>query len=476
MRHQQNIYNQNGNHVRNRDLLNVNLSSDVCIFYAPTFDVTGTTKIMSGTTSATTGVYLVDSDSGDLTLGFSFTGNVSSFNTEVDFKYEIYKYHHTNLVFEQPAIYKSEDISFSAFSATSAITITIPLNTLRIDGDYLIKGYYTHEVCTDILGRLGLRNDTSLFKNGSQYGLYNSSSDYYFVVCEKAKKPQFAHSSVASTRPLGSLVAFSILPISGETVFPITTNVEGDLLIYLNGLMLAENLDYTYSNDIVTLSAATISGDVLTYVSVANSESNGVVVDNLLIRTPLVSGATDGEGNNLYYYNTTQNKYEIYTILTPISGNNIIVTLNGITLAPNIDYYQSITNPNRVILEGDLLNDDVINIIYNAYPNYVGEIYTNNPRIYWTIDAPELNNGEFTVEVATNDSFVSIVATATTEYVANEVSYSSEVVLTGAVGTNLVYRVINEKNYVTVNGDVITTTAYSEVVPITIMSNAINSY
>lgn len=475
MRHQQKIYNQNGNKVRNRDLLNVNMSSDVCVFIAPTFDISGATKIETGTTSASTGVYLVDDNSGDIDFTFSFTGDMSTLDSESVFKYEVYKYDYDNLVFKEPALIKSEDITYSAFSATSAITETIPVSDLNHDGEYLIKGYYTHEVCTDIFGRLGVRNDTSFFKNGSLYGLYNPSIDYTFAVIEKAEIPVFSKAG-ATARPLGSLVAFSILPDDGETVFPITTNVSGDLMVFLNGLMLADDLDYTYSADVITLSAKTITGDVLTYVSVVNAEANGVVVDNIQVFDPIPSGPTDGEGTNKYYYNTAQAKYEIYTSLTPINFNDMSVTLNGVTLAPNIDFYQSVTNPNRIILEGNLLDGDVVNIIYNAYPGFVGEIYTNNPSIYWTIPAPQQNNGIFTVEVAEDATFSGIVSTAQTEYSANVVTYSAEVTITGGVGTNLVYRVLNEKNYVTLDGDIISTSAYSEVVPITIMSNAINSY
>lgn len=611
MRHQQKIYNQTGRFVRNRDSLNVNMSSDFCVFISPTFSVSGATTIIddsdtcefsgvsfynmltgatdsctgltlscidtvdwstriyadgdiqysgdfatttsTGTpttsifidgvekglgalgytysvdgteltvqkpfgvselqidvcldvlpdyvstactftgscevycesactqdyetiTSASTGVYVVTDEEGDITLDIDFTGNTSSFSDDMIFKYEVYKYNHTTGVFVDPAVYKSDDYTYDSFSATSAITTTVPISELQIDGDYLLKGYYVHDVCTDILGRLGLVNDTSLFKGGTQYGLYTPENDYYFVACKKAEVPQFGYVATELTRPLGSLIGYSILP-TGQTQFTITTNVEGDLLVYLNGLLLAEDLDYTFTGgNLLELSGATMVGDVLTYVSVANSETNGLVVDNINISKPIVSGATDGEGSEVVYFNTTEGKYELFTQLTPANGNNMVVTLNGVTLAPNIDYYQSISNAKRIILEGDLIVGDVINIVYNAYPTYVGNIFTNTPRINWTIPAPELANGIFTVEVATDSTFGTIVSTATTNYVGNQSAYGAEVVITGTVGTELVYRVCNEKNYVTVVGDEITTRAYSETVPIIITSNDINSY
>jgi len=478
MRHQQKIYNQNGNFMRNKNSLNVNMSSDVCIFSAPTFNMGGATKIETGTTSASTGVYIVEDNSGEISLLFNFTGDTSSLDSKSEFKYEIYKYDYNKQVFLEPALIKSGDIPYSAFSATLILDQTISISELNHDGEYLVKGYYSHGVCTDILSRLGERDDTSFYKKGSLYGLYNPSTDYSFAVIEMAKTPIFTTTTGANSRPLGSLVVKTQFPEDGEREFPITIDVNGELLVYLNGIMLAEDLDYVLtSNDtLLRLTGETFSGDVLTYVAVSDSESNGLVVDTIEVQDPIPSGVTDAQGLSKYYYNTTQRKYELYTVLTPLDSNNVVVTLNGATLAPFVDYYQSTSNPNRIILEGNLLDGDIINVVYNAYPSYVGEVFTNTPLIIWTIPAPQSDNGIFTVEVGTDSTFNKLVATAQTEYVANEVSYSSEITLTGSVGTNLVYRVLNEKNYVTLDGDIITTSAYSEVVPITIMSNSINSY
>ena len=40
----------------------------------------------------------------------------------------------------------------------------------------------------------------------------------------------------------------------------------------------------------------------------------------------------------------------------------------------------------------------------------------------------------------------------------------------------LYYRIKNQKNYVTMCGDIVSSTAYSEIIPIVIQTNAINSY
>ena len=45
MRYQQPIYIQNDYGVRNKDILNQNMSSDLCVFVAPKFTMSGASKL-----------------------------------------------------------------------------------------------------------------------------------------------------------------------------------------------------------------------------------------------------------------------------------------------------------------------------------------------------------------------------------------------------------------------------------------------
>ena len=91
MRYQEPIYIQNENSaVRNKDILNVNMSSDMCVFEAPLFSVSGASKIDC---TGSTGTTYVVTTATTIPLAFNFTGNVDTFTaTSATFKYEIYKY------------------------------------------------------------------------------------------------------------------------------------------------------------------------------------------------------------------------------------------------------------------------------------------------------------------------------------------------------------------------------------------------
>ena len=151
--------------------------------------------------------------------------------------------------------------------------------------------------------------------------------------------------------------------------------------------------------------------------------------------------------------------------------------LNGVTLANNIDFYQSTSNPKRLILEGDLLVGDIITLVYFPQNDVVNGLNTNNPIVSWRVENfPQKNNGYFSLEVSTDSSFSSFYYSGYTEYDTNGIVYSDTFAASGTVGTNLYYRVKNQKNYETICGNIITTIAYSDVVPVTILSNSINSY
>jgi len=151
--------------------------------------------------------------------------------------------------------------------------------------------------------------------------------------------------------------------------------------------------------------------------------------------------------------------------------------INGVTLANGVDYYQSKTNSKRIIFTGTLLVGDIITAAYVPNVDYVDSINTPTPTITWNItNAPELVNGEFILEFASDALMTSQVSSAQTEYVIGQTTYNASALLSGTVGTKLYYRVTNNKNYQTLCGDIIQSTAYSEIIPITIATNSINSY
>lgn len=472
--------------VRNKDILNVNTSSDICTFVAPDFTMSGASKLpcdadFSAITTGTSYVFAISTaTTKDIT--FTFTGNTDSFTaTNATLKYEIYKFDSGKGYFHYPPQYKSEEIEWSTFSATSATTQTIPISNLSIDGDYIIKAFFVHDICTEFSSRLGDRYDTSSFVGGDIFALYDPNKDFYMAIFTEADVPTFTTNSGLGTTLL-SLKQRVVIPNGNETEFILPDDVSGDFLVTLNGLTLSEAFDYSVSQFsagtkpyLITMSGSIKSTDIITFIY-ASSNASGLKSDTIDI-TAIPSGATDGQGTNDVYYNTTTSKYEIYLTVSPLSSNDILIILNGVTLANGIDYYQSISNSKRVILTGTLMVGDIITAAYVPNTNFVDSINTPTPNISWNIaNPPQLVNGEFILEFATDSSMTAQISSAQTEYVVGQTTYNTNGLISGTVGTQLYYRVTNFKNYETLCGDIIQTIAYSEVIPITIATNSINSY
>lgn len=473
MRYQEPIYIQNNNSaVRNKDIFNVNMSSDICIFGAPLFTMSGASKI--DCTGATNTTYVI-STATTIPLSFYFTGNTESFTANsATFKYEIYKYNSNANVFALPPVYQSTVFQYSGFSGTSILTESIPISSLGLDGEYLIKGYYKFSACTNYLGLLGKTVDTITYRSGKEYGLYDEDLDFYFIGITAADSPKLLNSG-SNTAAASKLFQQVILPSDNQKNFTINYGVVGDIIFTLNGLVLAPVYDYTISGSVITLVDSAVKGDIATIIY-TTSGGNTLGSDNIYISSPITSGATDGQGTNQAYYNTTQGKYEVYTSVAPELGGSIIVMINGATLANGVDYYQSISNNKRIILQGDLMIGDIITLVYFPSVSVANGLLTNAPLVSWIVNPPQLVNGTFTLEVSTASTFTSLYSSSSQDYVVGKTVYYDTFVASGSVGTYLYYRVKNEKNYVNLCGDIITSTAYSDTIPTIIQTNAINSY
>jgi len=479
MRYQERIYIQTAsNAVRNKDNVNVNMSSDICIFDKPTFEMVDADKIKTPTYVSDSNINIVTT--GDtIPLTFTFLTNIDEFEKiTTSFKYKIYKFDKLINEFSRIPKYESNDIIYSSFNGNQ-INEELDVNVLGIDGEYLIKGSYDFKICTDIMSNLNVNVDTGLPLIGDEYGIYDLEFDYYFAAITKADIPIF--NLVPLTTNDVCTLSVQAFSLTGETEIEIVNVFNGQIIVTLNGLTLAPDDDYTVSGQIVTLNGETFVDDILTVAYAAGTNTNGLTSETIMVDDIVVSGITDGEGLNKIYYNTDINKYEIYTLVDPVIFNDLIVTLNGITLANVIDYYQSTVNPRRIILKGavygsDDLGDgnigalaDIITITYNSNSTYVGVIQTNTFDLSWTISTPPIDSdGKFTVLFAEEETYDNIIFSSDTNYIANEVSYADVVDLSGYSGTTAFYKIINRKNYKIISGDNISTFTDSETVPIEI--------
>lgn len=437
--------------------------------------------------STSPGVYLVEDGLDNINVTFDFSGNTDVFLTgNANFKFEVYKFNPTSNIFTVPPVYRSPLVSYNDFSSTNLLSQSIPMTSLNLDGDYLIKGYFEADVCTDFLSRLGKRIDTVIYKQGSAFQLYEPDLDFYFVAVQAADVPTFTPSSTVPLPINNTLPIFQQVIIinnaspsgytgTGSTI-TLDSEIVGDIIVTLNGATLAPNYDYTLVNNVILSFSGTIhNGDVITLIYTKTSVLT--IISETLKLTTVPSGTTNHQGTSKYYYDTTTGKYEIYTQNQILNFTNALVMVNGATLVSQVDFYQSVSNLNRIIMNGVIKSGDTVIIVYYPLANVISGVRQNITPVSWNIEhAPQLDNGQFTLQLSTGTTFSAYTISATVDYIPKVTTYTGNLILTGTVGSFYYYRVQNIKSYRSICGDIIGSTAYSETVLVEVESNAINSY
>ena len=445
---------------RNTDLYNVNMSSDICIYSEPNYTVSGGCKITTGITTADTCVHILSNYYDNINLIFSLSGGT----TATTLSFDIHKYD-TNLSgFSDTILYQEMDIPYSGTHITNIVG-----GSLILDGEYLIKTFYIDPVCTDILGRLGETIDTRDYSNaGSLYNLYTPETDYYFIAFTEANTP----SVINQSNPTASnhLATQTIIPTFDGQIFVVFNNIYvGEIIVNLNGLTLANYHDYSISNGVITFNADLKTTDVVTIAGVANGSGYSLLDSHQFEITGITSGTTGGQGNHDVYYNEDTDRYEIFTP-SPIIGISL-VTINGVSISPTLDYTASTVSNNGIVLGGGVFVDDVIVILYQSSLPPINIITEADPYIEWSIAfSPNNTLGWFNFEVSDIADFSNIIYMGTQNYVMGVLVYGDIIPTTGySLGDTLYYRITNNKVYQTIMGDNLITSKITEIFPITIM-------
>ena len=444
---------------RNTDLYNVNMSSDLCIYEEPRYTVSGGCKIVTGITTADTCVHIVNNFYSQIDLEFLLSGGT----TATTFSINIYKYNNSLSGFADTIIYSEVDMPYSGSHTTNLVA-----GSLVLDGEYLIKLFYIDPVCTDILGRLGETIDTSDYPNGSLYNLYSPGTDYYFIVFLEATVPNVINQDNPSTS--NRLATQTIFP-SFDGQFDLFYNdiYIGEKIVTLNGLTLALNYDYSITNDIITFIDDLKMSDVVTVAGVTDGNGYDLLGSYEFEITGITSGATGGQGSSNAYFNEDTDLYELFTP-TEILGVSL-VSINGVTIAPTIDYSASSVSNNGIVLNGIIDIDDVITIVYQSPETSSNITTTPNPLIEWLLVFPPTNTlGWFKFEVSDVADFSNIIYTAQQNYVVGQLQYAEVLPTTGySIGDTLYYRITNNKVYQTIMGDELVSTNITDIIPMIIM-------
>lgn len=418
--------------------------------------------------------------------GFEFDLLVNDVNdiintNKLSYYGEIYKYNQNSMVFNTSALYNFS-LSYEDLTGTTGNTIFIPTFNIG-EGEFLIKSYWSYDINTLLAKQqLTRKNSIDTFKRGNLYGLYYPETDWYFINIFSAEKPIFNNSVAPSPPPLNTLTVSSQFTQTGQTEYIV--NGLSDPIVSYNGSVLAKNIEYsaitTANTQFIKLLFTPLDNQILTYAFIVDSKQNDLLADIYSINSLINSGTTGNQSTtDRVYYNTTTGKYEFYLVSSPAS--DVVFSLNGSILSKDIEYYRSITDARRIILEETLIIGDIIEAFYVPNASINGGITTNTPILSWSINSEPSNEilGKFTIEVTSPSdiNYQNVIYSEIVEYVVGQKTYSKLVTLTNAVaGDKFIYRVKNEKFYTPIIGETIYTVEYSDTNKIEVLTNVGNTY
>lgn len=446
---------------------NVKTNVIVCpeIFHSPEFYVNGATELVSGLTSTLTGCTTGTTAVYNLTytpnfnVDFVITGGTDYTGYTGNFCYKVFSDNQFNVDGPFRSLVNGSEFinNCFAFSAITSTTLTQQFSNSNLSttwGQYMVRPYYTFITQECVTGM-----EFNSWDSMVQVNTFNPESDFYFITVVDPPTPKLQGPSV--TPPIPGFISDVIL-FNGVTTNPtgpqainnelnyfnliaVPSNIDS-VIVFVNGVAITPQLDYKLYNyggayvppTLVFQGVEIKSTDwIVAYYPTGpqptNFNSNGWSVESFLVNTSnfVVNIGDPGLGSNYVNFNTITGKQEIYTKADIVQNDTPILFINGTQLAYGHQYFLSSTQPNRIILNEELIHvGDIVSIFYDAFileTSDYGSLSEPRITISWFVPGALPSNvvGEFIVNVYDDDDiFNTILYQQKVDFTSNLGNYS----------------------------------------------------
>ena len=510
---QQEILNQN--FLRDNGLSSVsNIQTDVkfCkeIFLSPEYYVTNAVKLVSGYTTTmsgcTTGSTNLDgiynlSYTGDINVNFIITGNTGftlyngSFCIKT-FTKENFRPLISNGILSDKNQFLSDCFPFSSITSTT-LTKTYAEGILpKTWGEYLIRPYYLFE-SKECNPGINFNSWISTPQNNS----FNNVTDFYFMTVVNPPTPVLNPPEGTNNVGNFNLITDKLYvdgyssprgsqSINGELNYFLLTTIpsNGQIMLILNGIQLTQDYDFRLVNQgygvppvVEILNGNTVKTTdwlLATYIASIPQQASTSVFGSYFIDSILVSNFTNTStnsyripGDNSLNYNPITLNYEFFTTLPIDPTYALVVTVNGLKLAEEFQYFKSTSFDGKIIFNKSVNFNigDVISVLavsksntFNGTNNY-GSLKTNQFKVQWTVPTTFTNNSvtsRFIIQAYNNVTNI-LSNQVFVDYVDGQSSY--ETTLTNlSININFRFKVTLESTYTGYLNNKVVTCSYAE--------------
>ena len=464
------------------NIYNVNSTTNFCFepFEGPTYNLSGATKPITGNTTPCSGtptncnaVYNL-SEIDDFNLIFNFTGATDYTGYSGNFCYKIFDRKDYTLKRPTKSLNNVNEVTSNCinFSAITSSTIseifTKGLSLPFTNTDYMLRSYYqfTPKNCSN--------NEIDTWETSIQLNDFNFQQDWYFITIKNPPTPKIRTEFVEEFEKV-VLKQEIIVADNFKNNFTLANQpIDNVINLYVNGIRLTETKDYVLDTStfpttppVVKIISDNISSrDIITVTYLVGPQSflsslGQLRNDFFEIETFQVTGFTTNvtaSTVNIVNNNTVKGTQEAFLQNDVDGRSNVVVVVNGKTLAQNLEYYLSTTTKNKIIFNPNnslIKKDDILSFWYFKTKlnddTDLGTLRENKVPIKWSVNPlPEerYNTGEFILEVTeTSDTnWTSLFYTKTIKYVSGSYGYE-DLVENLTVNKDFKFRVIFKKTY-----------------------------
>ena len=338
----------------------------------------------------------------------------------------------------------------------------------REDNEYIITPYdvFYSKCVTNPFGRTGTTINTKKYKTT------DLDNDYGFVTLTNPPTPSLVYELNVSLSDIQFVNDSFNVDFDGVSSFQLSdTPLGSTAVVSVNGVTMSKE-DYLIEDNLLKVTGGYLSStDTIQAYYSTSLEFGGDIIpimDLTKLENFKVTGFTNDffsdslntSYENFVNYNSSNDRYEIFLKDNVDVTIEPVLSVNGIDLVYNVDFFKSNLVQNKLILgEGlDLVVGDVVSIYYyntgNSNPGDMGTLRSDLVPIKWSQNVkPSIKRssyGEYVIEVYNREdsNFNTIINSGTTMYNSPISDYSLTI---GPITTtnikDYVYRLKLDKYY-----------------------------
>lgn len=339
-----------------------------------------------------------DSESLDLVLNFNNNSELLSGNMMLN----ISVHRKNGNFFDYTPIIELNNVEVRS----NAHLISLPTSILQLDGEFILKitfvlKSYNSEYYNPKANYIIEKDDNYIYGFANEDDFYLNA--YYSIGAPQLRVGVKDENSYDVSNVKNYGVVTTETTHSHSLLFE--NVIGGDVIVSVNGLTLSNTLDYDIINNVIIFKEALPKDTVINVLYTTSGTKNSLFKQHFFIQSNLLKDYNEATHGDCFV--DSNGKYGLF--LDGFINNDMIpiIILNGVTLSNQLDFFIDENDKRRVIFNGNLMQNDLIDVYFIPVNNILqdsGTIVSGN--ILLTSDHKLNEIGELIFMYSRNKNFI----------------------------------------------------------------------